>query len=156
VYSVELPQASISFTNGAEATLIGAAVPEPAALIHPLPLFVVTVYAPPAVTVMEVVVAPVLHNNVPLAVVDKVELPQASISLTVGADGTLSGAAVPDPDALVQPLPLVVVTVYAPLAVTVIDVVVSPVLHNKLPLAVVDNVELPQASISSLTDGADG
>jgi hypothetical protein len=62
---------------------------------------------------------------------------------------------VPDPDALVQPLPLVVVTVYAPPAVTVMDVVVSPVLHDKVPSAVVDKVELPQAS-TSITDGADG
>jgi hypothetical protein len=52
----------------------------------------------------------VLHNKEPEEVVDRFELPQLSTSLTVGA-GAVYGAAVPEPDALVQPLPLVVVTV---------------------------------------------
>ena len=53
---------------------------------------------------MEEVVAPVLHNNVPVAVVDKVDVPlQLLTTFTIGVDGVVFGAAVPDPAALVQP-----------------------------------------------------
>ena len=37
--------------------------------------------------------------------------------------------------------PKVLVTVYVPAVVTVIDEVVAPVLHNNDPVAVVDNTE---------------
>jgi hypothetical protein len=56
---------------------------------------VVTVYTPADVTVMELVVAPVLHDKAPVAVVDNVEYPQLSISVTTGTDGAVNGAAVP-------------------------------------------------------------
>ena len=68
--------------------------------------------------------------------------------------GTLFGDAVPEPDALVHPL-TVLVTVYVPPVDTVIEEVVAPVLHNKVPVAVVDNVEEPQL-FTTVTDGADG
>ncbi|MNR62271.1 hypothetical protein D3C85_1842490 [compost metagenome] len=55
------------------------------------------------------VVAPVLHNNVPMAVVDKVDVPsQLSTTVTLGADGVVLGAAVPLPDRLVHPFTVVV------------------------------------------------
>ena len=53
---------------------------------------------------IEAVVSPVLHNKVPVAVVDKVELPQLSATVTTGAGGIAFGAAIPEPAALVQPL----------------------------------------------------
>ena len=36
-------------------------------------------------TVMDEVVSPVLHNKVPVAVVDKVEVPQLFTTVTIGA-----------------------------------------------------------------------
>ena len=82
-----------------------------------------------------------------------VELPQLLTTVTVGADTfEFRGAAVPLPAGLVHPL-TVCVTVYVPAVVTVIDDVVSPVLHNNEPVkpdAV--NVELPQLSTIN-TDG---
>ena len=60
--------------------------------------------------------------------------------VTTGADGIAKGAAIAEPEALVHP-PNVLVTVYVPAVVTVIDEVVAPVFHNKDPEAVVDNTE---------------
>ena len=58
----------------------------------------------PAVdTVIEEVLSPVLHNKVPVAVVDNVEVPQLFTTVTDGADGVAFGAAMPEPAALVQP-----------------------------------------------------
>ena len=105
---------------------------------------------------IDAVVAPVLHNKLPvnpLAV--NTELPQLSVTSTAGASGITFGDAVPLPAALVQPS-IVCVTVYTPPVVTVMDALVSPVLHNKLPvnpLAV--NTELPQLSVTP-TAGAAG
>ena len=48
--------------------------------------------------------SPVLHNKVPVAVVDNVEVPQLFTTVTTGADGMAFGAAMPEPAALVQPL----------------------------------------------------
>ena len=53
-------------------------------------------------------VAPVLHNNVPVAEVDNTELPQLFTTFTTGVTGAALGAAVPLPGALVQPLTVVV------------------------------------------------
>ena len=121
----------------------GAAVPLPAGLVQPFTVCV-TVYVPGVVTVIVAVVAPVLHNNVPVnePAVNTLLL-QLLVTVTVGA-GTLTGAAIPLPGALVHPL-TVCLTVYEPAAVTTIDAVVAPVFHNKDPVndpAV--NVELPQ------------
>jgi hypothetical protein len=55
---------------------------------------------------------PVLHNKVPVAVVDNVEVPsQLFTTFTTGAVGVVLGAATPEPCKLVHPLALVVVTV---------------------------------------------
>ena len=59
---------------------------------------------PAVVTVIEEVVAPVLHNKLPVAVVDNFEEPQLFSTVTTGADGMAFGAAMPEPAALVQPL----------------------------------------------------
>ena len=42
-----------------------------------------------------------------------------------------------------------------PAVLTVIEEVLSPVLHNKAPVAVVDNVEVPQL-FTTVTTGAGG
>jgi len=65
---------------------LGAATPLPAGLAQ---LFTVrvTVYVAAVVTVMELVVAPVLHNNEPVPVAVNSELPQLLVTETVGAEG---------------------------------------------------------------------
>ena len=55
--------------------------------MHPLTVLF-TVYVPAVLTVIEEAVDPLLHNNVPVAVVDRVEVPQPFTTLTVGADGS--------------------------------------------------------------------
>ena len=95
-----------------------------------------------------------LHNNTPVAFVDNTELPQLLLTVTEGASGIAFGAATPVPGALVQPS-TVAVTEYVPATVTVIDEVVAPVFHDKLPVAVVDNTELPQL-LDTLTTGVAG
>ena len=108
------------------------------------------------VTVMEFVIAPLLHNNDPVnpeAV--NTELPQLLTTATPGAGGIAFGAAVLLPAALVHPF-TVCVTVYVPPVVTVIDRVVSPVFHNKEPVdPVAVNTELPQL-FATVIPGADG
>ena len=121
----ELPQLFTTVTTGVAGVAFGAAMPEPAALVHPLTVLV-TVYVPAVVTVIEAVVAPVLHNIVPPVGIDKVELPQLFTTVTTGVAVIAFGAAVPEPAALVQP-PTVLVTVYVPAVVTVIEAVVAPV-----------------------------
>ena len=153
VDKVEDPQLSTTVTTGVAGVTFGAAVPLPDKLVHPFSV-VVTVYAPDVVTVILGVDSPVLHNKVPGAVVDKVEDPQLSTTVTTGVAGVTFGAAVPLPDKLVHPFS-VVVTVYAPDVVTVILGVDSPVLHNKVPGAVVDKVEDPQLS-TTVTTGVAG
>ena len=59
-------------------------------------------------TVIDGVVALVLHNKLPAAVVDKSELPQLFTTVTSGADGVDLGAAVPLPATLVHPFTVVV------------------------------------------------
>lgn len=132
--SMELPQSSTTFTTGVGTEEFnGAALPLPGVLVQPL-MVCVTVYVPAVVTVMDAVVAPLLHKSEPVKL-DAVntELPQLSATLTVGAVGIGFGAAVPFPGALVQPL-TVCVTVYIPASVTLIDGVVAPLLHNKVPV----------------------
>ena len=124
-------------------------------LVHPFTVWV-TVYVPAVVTVIDEVVAPLLHNKDPVndpAV--NTEFPQLLTTDTVGAAGVVFGAAVPLPVALVHPF-IVCVTVYVPAVVTVMDDVVAPLLHNNDPVkpeAV--NTELPQLLITA-TVGAAG
>ena len=63
---------------------------------------------PAAVTVMEEVVAPLLHNKDPVAVVESVELPQLFTTVTTGVAGVVLGAAILLPGALVHPFTVVV------------------------------------------------
>ena len=65
------------------------------------------------------------------------------------------GAATPEPEALTHPL-TVCVSVYVPELLTLIDDVVAVVLHNKVPDAVVDKVDVPSQLLTTLTDGVDG
>ena len=59
---------------------------------------------PPLNTVMDALEEPVLHNKLPPALVDNVELPlQLFITVTTGVAGAVPGAARPEPAALVQP-----------------------------------------------------
>jgi len=64
----------------------------------------VTVYVDASLTVIEFVVAPLLHNNEPVkpeAV--NTELPQLLTTDTLGAGGTVFGEVVPLPFGLTQP-----------------------------------------------------
>ena len=61
-------------------------------------------YVPALLTVIDEVASDELHNNVPDAVVDKVDVPsQLFTTFTDGAVGVDFGAAVPDPAELEQP-----------------------------------------------------
>ena len=134
---------------------IGAAMPEPDALAQPLTVCV-TVYVPALLTLMDEVVSVVLHNKVPDAEVDKIDVPlQLFTTFTVGADGVVFGVANPEPTELVQPS-IVCITVYVPALLTVIDEVVSVVLHNNVPDAVVDKVDVPLQLFTTFTEGVDG
>ena len=102
---------------------------------------------------IEAVVAPLLHNRLPAAFVERTELPQLFTTVTTGVDGVVLGTATPLPGALVQPL-LVVVTVYVAALLTVIVDVVAPVLHNRFPAALVESVEAPLQLFTTVTKGA--
>ena len=55
-------------------------------------------------TVIDALEDPVLHNKLPPAFVDNVELPlQLFTTVTTGVAGAVPGVATPDPAALVQP-----------------------------------------------------
>ena len=105
---------------------------------------------------MEVVVAPVDQNNVPVKLLAvNIELPQLSATDTVGAEGIATGAAFPLPEGLRHPFTCCL-TVRVPAVKTVIDCVDSPVLQIKVPVyppAV--NTELPQL-FATPTEGAGG
>ena len=73
----------------------------------------------------------------------------------MGAEGNGFGAALPLPPALSHPF-TVWVTVYDPAVVTVMDVVVAPVFHNKDPVKLpAVTAELPQL-FNTVTVGAEG
>ena len=75
----------------------------PGELLQPF-MDCVTEYVPGVDTVMDVPVAPLLHNNEPVkdpAV--NTELPQLLTTDTLGADGVCFGAAIPLPEVLVHP-----------------------------------------------------
>jgi len=153
VDKVDVPQLSATVTTGVDGVAFGAAVAEPAALTQPFTVCV-TLYDPAPETVIDAVVAPVLHNNVPAALVDKVDVPQLFTTVTTGVDGIAFGAAVAEPAALTQPF-TVCVTLYDPAFATIIDAVVAFVLHNKVPVAPVDNIDVPQLS-ATVTVGVAG
>ncbi len=101
--SVELPQLSDTKTPGADGIALGDATPLPASLVHPL-IVCVTVYVPGVVTIIDAVVAPLLHNKLPVKpVAVKTELPQLSTTVTTGVDGIVLGEATPLPVAPAHP-----------------------------------------------------
>ena len=148
----ELPQLFTTVTAGVVGAATGAATPLPATLVQPLTVRV-TVYVPGDVTLIELVLAPLLHNNVPVAVVVKTELPQLFTTVTAGAVGAATGAATPLPATLVQPL-TVLVTVYVPGDVTVIEAVVAELLHRTEPEPLAVNIVLPQLFVTVTTGAA--
>jgi putative N-acetylmannosamine-6-phosphate epimerase len=156
VDNVDVPlQLLTTVTIGVAGVVFGAAVPDPASLAQPSTVCV-TVYVPAVLTIMEEVFAPVLHNKVPDAVVDKVVEPlQLLTTFTIGVAGVAFGAAVPEPAKLVQPS-TVCVTVYVPAVLTIMEEVVAPVLHINVPVAVVDKVEVPLQLLTTFTTGAVG
>lgn len=100
----ELPQLSETFTVGTTGTSLGADVPLPGKLVHPLTAVCVTVYVEASVTVIDEVVAPLLHNNEPVKFsAVNIELPQLFVTSTVGAEGTASGEEVPLATGLTHP-----------------------------------------------------
>ena len=82
-------------------------VPLPAALVHPFTVDF-TVKVAELVTVIDDVVAPLLHNKFPAAVVERTELPQLFTTVTTGVAGIVLGTEVPLPAALVQPFTVAV------------------------------------------------
>jgi hypothetical protein len=101
--NTELPQLFATVTVGADGIVFGADTPLPAELVHPFTVCV-TVYVAAFVTVMEEVVALLLHNNVPVKFpAVNTELPQLFATVTVGADGIVLGAATPLPVKLTHP-----------------------------------------------------
>ena len=84
--------------------VLGAAMPEPAGLVHPLRVCV-TVKVPGVFTVIGFVVAALLQSKVPVTpVAVSVEVPsQLSATVTPGAAGAVLGAAIPEPAGLVHP-----------------------------------------------------
>ena len=102
--NIELPQLFATETEGA-ATTTGEVIPEPGELVHPLAAVCVTVKVDAVNTVIDVVVAAVLHNRLPVKLLAvSTELPQLFTTETVGDDGTPLGAATGVAFKLVQPL----------------------------------------------------
>jgi hypothetical protein len=98
---------------------------------HPLAFVPMTEYVPAAVTVIDAVVAPVLHTYVaaPVAVSVEEEPGQNDNGPEIFTSGLL--LTVTFIDAVSEhPFPLVPTTLYVPAVVTVIEVVVSPVLQR--------------------------
>jgi len=83
----------------------------------------------------------------------KTEFPQLSVTVITGVEGTVNGAAVPEPEGLPQPF-TVCVAVYVPALETVIDDVDAPVDQSKF-VPLVESTEFPQLFVT-LTTGAFG
>jgi hypothetical protein len=77
-------------------------------LVQPVVVLVTVKVMEPTDAVMLDVVAPVLHNRLPEAVVLNAELPQLSTFVITGVAGLVFGAASIDPAVLVQPFTVVV------------------------------------------------
>ena len=63
--NVVLPQLSTTDTVGADGITFGAATPLPEGLVQPFTVWV-TIYVPAVATVIDDVVAPLLHNKEPV------------------------------------------------------------------------------------------
>jgi len=114
----------------------GFTVTEVAALValQPFAFVTVTLYEPLAVTLIDCVVAPVDHEYE--AAADAVSVTEPPAQNVVGPLGVIvavgNAFTVTEVAALValQPLAFVIVTLYEPLAVTLMDCVVAPVDHE--------------------------
>ena len=104
VVNLDVPlQLSTTTITGVGGVVFGAAIAEPAALVHPFTV-VVTVYVPAVLTMMLDAVSPVLQSKLPAAKVANVDVPsQLSTTVTTGVAGVVLGAAIPEPAVLVQP-----------------------------------------------------
>jgi hypothetical protein len=101
--NTELPQLLATVIVGAVGMTFGSDKPLAAGLVQPFTVCV-AVYEAVSVTVIDVVIAPLLHNNDPVKLpAVNTELPQLLTTLTVGAVGTATGAEDPLPVGLVQP-----------------------------------------------------
>ena len=99
--NTEEPQISAAETAGAAGNESGAAVPDPAGLIHPL-IVCVTVYVPGVITVIDAVVSPVDQRS-PAPVVDNTDEPQLFATVTTGIEGGVPGTAFKVAGKLVHP-----------------------------------------------------
>jgi hypothetical protein len=115
--------------SGLTVTVVAAEV-----ALQPFAFVMVTLYEPPAVTLMDCVVAPLdqRYELAPEAV--SVTLPPAqnvvaplAVMAAVGSGFTVTVVAA---EVLLQPFASVTVTLYDPLAVTLIDCVVAPFDHR--------------------------
>jgi len=101
---VENPQLGVALMVGAAGVPLVNPVALPFGLGHPLAAVCLTVYVVAVVTLIEEVVAPVLHSNVPVADVERIDEPsQLLVTVTSGAGGTVFGAAVTKESGPVQP-----------------------------------------------------
>ena len=101
--NTELPQLSTVVILGTAGIAFGTAVALPAVLVHPFTVCF-TLYVPVVKTVIDVVIAPVFHNNEPIKLFAvNTELPQLFATVTIGADGIFLGADEPLPVKLVHP-----------------------------------------------------
>ena len=116
-------------------------------------LVTVTVYEPAVLTVIACVVAPLLHNqDAPADAVSTTDPPVQNVvgppAVIVAAGNGFTVTAVAA-DVAEQPAALVTVTVYDPDALTVIDCVVAPLLHDHdAPADAVSVTEPPLQNVS--------
>lgn len=137
--------------------------------VQPSELITVNVYVPAVRpltvndTVLPVVVIPPglrikvhVPDGNPLNSTEPVASEQVGCMIfTEGVAGFGLGSLIPLPARLVQPL-MVVVTVNVPAVFTVIDGLVSPVLHKRSPVAFVERVEVPPQLFTTVTSGEAG
>ena len=101
-------------------------------LVHPAVLVTVTLYVPAAFTVIQLVVAPLLHKYeaAPVGTHNCVDCPGQIAQLPVMVQTGLGDTVTAWLQVLVHPASLVTVTLYVPAAFTVIQLVVAPLLHK--------------------------
>ena len=125
----------MSFEIDAFGVVLSNVVVSLAVAVQPFAPVTVTVHVPAVVTVIEAVVAPVLHKYVPPPLAVSVVLGTAQVSakplsLEMDAFGVVLSNVVVTLAVAVQPFAPVTVTVHVPAVVTVMDAVVAPVLHK--------------------------
>lgn len=120
------------------------------------PLIVVDAELPDVVTPPGLRVSVQVPDGKPFNTTEPVASEQdGCVMLTEGAAGVILGALVPLPATLVHPF-TVVVTVYTPALLTVIELVEAPLLQRSVPVAVVVSVEVPLQLFTTVTSGVAG